>query len=123
MAYLKSKDLFKNWTEEMQNLYITYGMKERQGGGLELACSPQTEAALFLGGVQYNVWPIIPEISCPVLIVAGGISDSKQYIDLERAVSLFPKASHRTIADAGHLIPMEFPERLTEIIRDFLSTI
>lgn len=123
MAYLKSKDLFKNWTEEMQELYITYGMKERKGGGLELACSPQTEAALFLGGVQYNVWPILPRVSCPILVVIGGMSDNKQYIDLERAVSLLPQASHITIAEAGHLIPMEYPEKITAIIRDFFSNI
>jgi pimeloyl-ACP methyl ester carboxylesterase len=121
--YLKAKDLFNNWTEEMQEFYITYGMKERKGGGLELVCSPQTEAALFLGGVQYNVWPIIPDISCPTLIITGGMSDSKQYIDLERAVSLFPKASHITIADAGHLIPMEQPEKITAVIRDFFGNL
>ena len=123
MAYLKSKELFKNWTEEMLELYIRYGMKEQKGGGLELACSPQTEAALFLGGVQYNLWPILPQVSCPVLVVAGEMSDSKQYIDLERAVSKVPKASQMTIADAGHLIPMEQPEKITTIIRDFFSNI
>jgi pimeloyl-ACP methyl ester carboxylesterase len=123
MAYLTSKTLFRNWTDEMLEIYITYGMKEKKGGGLELACSPKTEAALFLGGVQYNLWPVLPTVSCPALVIEGGTSDSKQYIDLKRAVSLLPNASHITIADAGHLIPMEQPEKITAIIRDFFSNI
>ena len=123
MGYLTSKALFRNWTKEMLELYITYGMKERKGGGLELACSPKTEAALFLGGVQYNLWPILPTVSCPILVVEGGTSDSKQYIDLKRAVSILPNASHMIIADAGHLIPMEQPSTITAIIRDFLNHI
>ena len=72
MGYLKSKSLFKNWTEEMLELYITHGMKETKGGGLELVCSPKTEAALFIGGVQYNIWPLLSKISCPVLVIEGG---------------------------------------------------
>jgi lipase len=120
MVYLRSKTLFANWTEEMLELYITYGMRERKGGGLELACSPHTEAALFLGSVHYNIWPILPKVSCPVLVIEGETTDSKNYIDLERAVASLPKVSHIIVADAGHLIPMEQPAKITALIRDFV---
>jgi len=123
MGYLRSKSLFANWTEEMLKLYITYGMKEGKGGGLELVCSPRTEAALFLGGVQYNIWPLLPKVSCPVLVIEGETTDSKNYIDLERTVAVLPKASHVIVSDAGHLIPMEQPAKITAIIRDFLHNI
>jgi pimeloyl-ACP methyl ester carboxylesterase len=120
MGYLRSKTLFANWTEEMRELYITHGMRERKGGGLELVCSPHTEAALFLGGVHYNIWPLLPKVSCPVLVIEGEKTDSKNYIDLERAVTSIPRASHIIVADAGHLIPMEQPAKITTIIRDFI---
>jgi len=120
MGYLRSKPLFANWTEEMRELYITHGMRERKGGGLELACSPHTEAALFLGSVHYNIWPLLPKVSCPVLVIEGEKTDSKNYIDLERAVTSIPRASHIIVADAGHLIPMEQPAKITTIIRDFI---
>ena len=92
MGYLRSKTLFAHWTEEMRELYITHGMRERRGGGLELVCSPHTEAALFLGGVHYNIWPLLPKVSCPVLVIEGETTDSKNYIDLERAVALIPES-------------------------------
>jgi pimeloyl-ACP methyl ester carboxylesterase len=123
MGYLKSKSLFKNWTEEMLELYIKYGMKESKGGGLELVCSPKTEAALFLGGVQYNIWPLLSRISCPVLVVEGESTDSKTYVDLERTVAVLPKASHIIVENAGHLIPMEQPSRIAAIIRDFFRNV
>ena len=123
MGYLKSKSLFKNWTEEMLELYITHGMKERKRGGIELVCSPKTEAALFIGGVQYNIWPLLSKISCPVLIIEGGTSDSKNYIDMERTVALLPRASRIIVADAGHLIPMEQPSKIAAIIGDFFRRI
>ena len=123
MGYLRSKSLFKNWTEEMLELYITYGMKERKGGGLELACSPKTEAALFIGGVQYNIWPLLSKITCPVLVVEGETTDSKIYIDLERTVAMLPKASHIIVADAGHLIPMEQPSKIAAIIGEFFRSV
>jgi len=122
MGYLRSKTLFANWTEEMLELYVTYGMQMRKGGGLELVCSPHTEAALFIGGVQYNIWPLLPKVSCPVLIIEGETTDSKNYIDLERTVALLPRASHIIVADAGHLIPMEQPAKIAAIIRDFFHT-
>jgi pimeloyl-ACP methyl ester carboxylesterase len=123
MGYLRSKALFQNWTEEMLELYIMYGMKEKKRGGLQLACSPKTEAALFMGGLRYNPWPLLPKVSCPVLVVEGDTSESKIFIDLNRSVSLLPGASHLLVKDAGHLIPMEQPIRTTAIIRDFFSSI
>ncbi|HVO67047.1 MAG TPA: alpha/beta hydrolase [Syntrophales bacterium] len=123
MSYLRSKSLFKNWTEEMLELYIAHGMKERKGGGLELVCSPKTEAALFIGGVQYNIWPLISKISCPVLVIEGENTDSKNYIDLERTVAMLPNSSHIIVANAGHLIPMEQPSKIAAIIGDFFKSI
>jgi len=123
MSYLRSKSLFKNWTEEMLELYITYGMKKKKEGGLELVCSPKTEAAMFIGGVQYNIWPLLPKVSCPVLVIEGGTSDNKNYIDLERSVALLPGASRIIVADAGHLVPMEQPSRIASIIGDFFGSI
>lgn len=123
MSYLISKALFKSWTEEMLKLYITYGMKEKNGGGLELACSPKTEAALFMGGVQYNPWPLLPEVSCPVLVIEGETSDSKDFIDIKRTVSSLPDASHIIVTGAGHLVPMEQPSTTAAIIRNFFDRI
>ncbi|MBF0224295.1 MAG: alpha/beta hydrolase [Desulfobacterales bacterium] len=117
--YLKSKSLFKSWTDEAIELYIQYGMKEADGGGLELSCSPKKEASLFMGGSHYDPWPELKKVKCPVLLVEGDISPNKAHIDLQKALNLFPNGAYTSIEEAGHLIPMEKPLELTKVILDF----
>lgn len=120
-AYLRSRPLFKKWDDEMLDLYIRYGMTEGETGGLTLACSPQREASLFMGGMHYDPWPLLPEVSCPVLLLEGEESENRPFIDLKKASALFPKGDHRLVREAGHLIPMEKPGEITGIIREYFS--
>lgn len=120
-AYLRSRALFKKWDEEMLDLYLHHGMIDAGGEGLTLACSPRREASLFMGGMQYDPWPLLPELSCPVLVVEGEESENRQFIDLKKAVSLMPLGEYISMPGAGHLIPMEKPVETVEMIRNFFS--
>lgn len=120
-AYVRSRSLFKNWDEEMMDLYIKYGMKPGSAGGLQLACSPQREAALFMGGMEYDPWPDLAKVNCPVLILEGEVSENRHFIDLPKATSLFPQGTHKIIPGAGHLIPMEKPREVLSIIKTFFD--
>jgi pimeloyl-ACP methyl ester carboxylesterase len=117
--YLKSRDLFKRWDDETLDLYIQYGLSKQENGRLQLSCSPQKEASLFMGGVHYDPWPLLPSIKCPVLVVEGQMSNNRHIIDLRKATALMPNGSYKLIENAGHLIPMEIPDAVTSIIRDF----
>lgn len=120
-AYLKTKALFAHWDEEMLDLYLDHGMLESEsGGGLELTCAPEGEAAIFLGSNLYDPWPMLGKITCPVLVLEGEQSENKTLIDLKKAAATFPNGSYRLIKDAGHLIPMEKPRETTAIIREFI---
>ncbi len=120
-AYLRSRALFKNWDEEMLDLYLRHGMVDAGGAGLTLACSPRREASLFMGGMQYDPWPLLPKITCPVLVVEGEESENRQFIDLKKAVSLMPRGEYVSVPDAGHLIPMEKPLETAGMIGTFFS--
>lgn len=119
--YLRSKKLFEKWDEEMLDLYIRHGMRERLGGGLELSCSPRREASLFMGGVQDDPWPMLAGVRCPVLVVEGGESENRPFINLREIASLFPQGDYRLVEGAGHLIPMERPQEIADIIRGFFA--
>lgn len=117
-AYLYSRSLFQGWDEEMLELYLHHGMSG-EDGGLHLTCSPRREAALFMGGMQYDPWPLLSRVSCPVLILEGEKSDNREIIDQERVRSLIPDCIHQRVEGAGHLIPMEKPREVTRLIREF----
>ena len=96
-------------------------MKENDAGSLTLTCSPEREASLFMGSMQYDPWPLLPGISCPTLVLEGEESENRPFIDLKKAASLFQQGSYRCVQGAGHLIPMEKPIETAEIIEEFLG--
>ncbi len=119
--YLRSKPMFARWDDEMLDLYIRYGMLSGDGGGLVLACHPRREAALFMGGLHFDPWPILPEIRCPVLVVEGETSENKRFIDLPKIASLIPAGGYHLVPDTGHLVPQERPMEVFRIFADFFS--
>jgi len=121
-AYLRSKPLFANWQDEFLDLYIQHGTIKRESFGLELTCAPQREAALFMGGMPFDPWPAIQQVQCPVLILEGEKSGNRAFIDLAMAASRFRQGRLETIADAGHLIPMEKPAEVLAAIQTFIKT-
>jgi lipase len=119
--YLKSKNLFASWDEEMMDLYVRYGMQTGANGGLELACHPRREAALFMGSTQYDPWPLLRKIECPVLVVEGEKSENREFIDLRKIAGLVPDGAYHEVKDAGHLIPMEQPDEIARIMLEFFK--
>jgi pimeloyl-ACP methyl ester carboxylesterase len=120
--YLRSRKMFEKWDDEMLDLYIRYGMVSGDGGGLVLACHPRREAAMFMGGMQFNPWPVIPLMRCPVLVVEGEASENRSFIDLPAIASAIPRGGYRLVPGAGHLIPQERPSETAQIIADFLGS-
>ncbi len=119
-SYLKSNRLFRLWDEEVLELYLDYGMVE-DDEGVRLACSPRMEAAIFMGGLQYDPWEDLAKIKCPVLVVEGGESTNSQYVDLKKVAAALLQGEHLLIPEAGHLLPMENPAGIAAIIGGFFD--
>ena len=105
----------------MLELYITYGMKSLDAGGLQLSCSPKREASLFMGGAYYNPWPSPSKVKCPTLVLEGEVSENQAFIDLKKASRIFEQGTYKLVHGAGHLIPQEKPRESLGIIRNFFS--
>ncbi len=120
--YFLLKPFFQTWDKEMFELYLSYGLVENGNGGLKLYCSPEKEAALFLGCSQRDPWPLLPEVTCPVLVLEGETSENKQFLDLVKTTKLFENGSYMEIPGTGHLVPMEKPKETLQIIDDFFRS-
>jgi pimeloyl-ACP methyl ester carboxylesterase len=105
----------------MLDLYIQYGLTAVVDGGLQLACSPRGEAAIFMGGTAENPWPLLSRISCPVLVLEGELSQSRALLELEKVAGLLPKGEYRLVPRGGHLIPMEKPKEISNIMVEYLK--
>lgn len=118
--YLQTHRTFAAWDEEVRDLYLNHGMEE-VGGEIRLVCSPQQEAAIFMGGLRYDPWTALPNITCPVLVVEGGESDHRQYVDLKKLAGEFPHGQYLLVPHGSHFMPMERPREMAGIIEDFLG--
>ena len=121
MAYLRSRSFFSNWDEDVLSLYRQFGMEKMPAGDMRLTCTPESEAAMFMGGWCCNPWPLLQKIDCPVLVIEGAQSPNVGFVDISRAVSLLPQGQYASVAGAGHLIPMEQPGTIASMIKDFLA--
>ena len=72
----------------------------------------------------------MPDISAPVtgepypgpgLFIRGGGSDFVSDRDWEDIKALFPAADLKTISRAGHLVHLEYPDLITELLTDFFG--
>jgi lipase len=119
--YLRSRKLFEDWDDEVLELYLEHGMTQAENGALTLTCQPGREAALFMGSNAKNPWPLLEDITCPVLLVEGSESENRQFIDLARVAAIIPDAEVRAVEGAGHLVPMEKPREVLALIREFFE--
>jgi esterase len=62
-----------------------------------------------------------PPYPGPALFVRGGASDFVTDSDWEDIQALFPAAALKTIARAGHLVHLEHPDLVTELLADFFA--
>lgn len=120
--YLLSKPFFQTWDKEIFELYLSYGLVNSLNGGVELYCSPEKEAALFLGSSGKNPWPYLSDVRCPVLVLEGETSENKHFVDYKKITSMFKHGTYLEVPGTGHLIPMEQPGETFRIIDGFIKS-
>jgi len=113
------KEFFANWDPEALDLYLAEGFADRSDGQVELKCSGDTEAAIFEANGSFDVWSSAERVRTPTLIEWS-------------PRGLFPRAVYERLAarmtdakvcdiDAGHLAPMQHPDRVVAPILEFTS--
>ncbi len=71
-------------------------------------------------GVQPDLWPHLPALTLPLLLLTGTY-DEKFCVIAEEMAQKLPNARHQTIAEAGHTIHLEQPAAYTAAVTEFLS--
>lgn len=89
---------------------------------MAMDCGPDAfirQQAAIIGRIDAR--PYLSQITCPTLVVAG---DGDRLMPLETADEIrqgIAGSRLEVIEDAGHLTPLEAPERVTAVLRDFLN--
>jgi pimeloyl-ACP methyl ester carboxylesterase len=119
-ASLRGRMPFETWREEFVRLYVDHGVADRPDGQVELRCPGEIEAQVYAEAPMTDGYSLLPPLAVPTLVVRGqqspGLGDSAVAEVMQR----LPTATLRTIARAGHFVPMERPEEVAAAIADHL---
>lgn len=107
---------FGTWTDEALDIYVDHGFRDT-AGGWELKCPPDVEADFYQEGYNVDTWDHLPKLAVPVVIVVGAMSESHRGAYLQALCGRFADVELIVIEDAGHLVPMERPHAIGEVVR------
>lgn len=117
----RSRPTFSRWREDVLRLYAVHGTFPREDGQRQLKCPGEIESEIFHQSRSLDVWSALPEVRCPVLVLRGERTDGYLHTICQNVASRVANGRLAVVGDAGHLAPMEQPERLAEVILEFLE--
>lgn len=123
MGY-RTRHVFRYMSNENLRIFIEGITRPGMGGGYELVYSPDWEAQIYRTGLQdFDIWRGLPRLELPTLFIRGAETDTF----LEDAARLVkqkqPKVRVETLEKSTHILPLERPGEVFEIIQSFLSTL
>lgn len=73
-------------------------------------------------GSQPSLWDRLPFIDRPVLLIAGEMDGKFSHINRQMSERM-PRVKYRVVADAGHTVHLEQPEKFSQLILEFLHDV
>ena len=120
----RSRKVFRYMSDENLRLYIDGITKPSADGGFELEFSPEWEARIYYTGLRdFDIWRALPRLEAPTLFLRGAETDTFW----EEAAALVkqkqPRARVETFDKSTHLLPLERPKEVFEIMQSFLKNV
>ena len=123
LAAYAAKPPFSHLRRDCLSAYVQHGFRPTPTGtGVELACAPETEAAIFEQGPRAGILPLRPRVRCRVTVAVGGRDAADGPAQAAPGVCAGCRDVRlETFPEVGHLGPLEAPELLGErALRTFL---
>jgi pimeloyl-ACP methyl ester carboxylesterase len=118
----RSRNVFRYMSDENLRIYIEGVTRSKADGTYGLVYSPEWEAQIYRTGLQdFDIWRGLPKLEVPTLFIRGAETDTF----LEKAAKLvkrmLPKAWVETLDKSTHLLPLERPQAVFDIMQSFLK--
>ena len=119
----RNRDVFKYMSDENLRIYIE-GITHQTDNGYELVFSPEWEARIYFTGLRdFDIWRGLPKLDVPTIFIRGAESDTF-LADAERLVKQKqPKVRVEALPQSTHLLPLEHPKEVFEIMQSFLKSL
>ena len=103
--------------------YIKGITRPKENGGYELIYSPEWETRVYYASIWHDMdlWRALPKLKIPTLIIRGAETDTFWERTARKVTRLNPSIRVETIQRATHLVALEQPQEVVNIIADFGS--
>jgi pimeloyl-ACP methyl ester carboxylesterase len=117
----RKREVFRYMGDENLRVYIE-GITRKMDNGYELVYSPEWESRIYLTGLRdFDIWRELPKLDVPTLFIRGAETDTF----LENAAKFVKhkqqKARVETLEKSTHLLPLERPQEVFEMMQSFLK--
>jgi pimeloyl-ACP methyl ester carboxylesterase len=117
----RNRNVFRYLSDDDLKTYIE-GITHKTDNGYELIFSPEWEARIYYTGLHdFDIWRDLPGLEVPTLFVRAAETDTFW----EEAANLIkrkqPKAQIETVEKSTHLLPLEHPKIVFDIMKSFLK--
>lgn len=121
----RRREIFRYFDDDQLRAYIRGITKPRPGGGYELAYSPEWESRIYYTGVwrDMELWRALPRLDVPTIIIRGAETDTFRENAGRLAKRKQPQIRVETLEKSTHLLPLERPREVFEIMQSFLKEI
>lgn len=120
-AYYRPKPVFSRIPDPVLWEYVLHGTQPDDAGGRTLTFSKEWEAQIYL--TIGNHEPLLRQSrDLPVLGIRGRESTTLRPEVWKRWRLLAPEHQFHEVRDQGHLLPLEAPELVAGLVRDFANS-
>jgi len=117
----RTKPVFRYMSDESLKVYIAGITKPKADGGYELVYTPEWETHIYLTGLRdFDLWRGLSSFDVPTLIIRGAETDTFQVNAAKLVQKKNPKIKIHTMQKATHILPLEHPQEVAELINDFV---
>lgn len=119
----RQKSVFSRMSDAALAAYVDGLACEGPDGTMELCYPPEWEAHIYVTGMQadFDIWRGLPHLKPPVLLIRGAETDTLWESTARQFQRKQPSTRLVTLPGTTHLVALEAPDKVAEIIKEFLE--
>lgn len=120
----RDRDVFRYISNENLRIYIEGITRPTNDGNYELVYSPDWEAQIYRTWMQdFDIWRELPNLKVPAIFIRGAETDTFMEPAAKLVKRKQPKAWIVSLEKSTHLLPLERPQEVFDIMQSFLREV
>ena len=120
----RTRKIFRYMSDENLRIYIKGITQPADGGGYELVYPPEWEAQIYRTGMyDFDILRDLPNLEVPTLFIRGKETDTFLEDIAKLVKQKQPKVRIEALEKSTHILPLEHPREVFEIMQSFLKEV